>query len=467
MDFDPAYKRHKLHAFRAQNERENEEQIKHQESAITTPYKSLPGLTLHIGGVLSNEIENYRRCVIAFLTFLDSIAPSWWDKLYLFNEKLVKRPSKSADMIVELKTRLKAKLERLTPRMVIPAAAAIIAIEEQETISVLPSKFLQCYNRRNILFKIGNVQETLKLAYSIARRLGEVERLKQQLILYTEQWINSDGRDFELRSQRLALLANNIRGSLVERFKGVRAVITHYYRRRSPNSQVKVENKLPVGIKPDSKTRLANAFNEVTAESFSKTNDEIFRMLAEVDQTQTTDPAFISNYIYNYVSKILPTVKFSFNSVESNEEGTSFGDYLKPLEANIGNLPLSSTSQGLFEFQQHNEAGNRALTKGKGKANFIESDNEGSERSNETPEVIGYTQRNSYSELRRSREHGHLIGKVLASSEPKIFMNESANPKLENIGSKITLFRLSSSFEDDRITQSDSEISNDEKSPRK
>ncbi|VDO04179.1 unnamed protein product [Rodentolepis nana] len=386
MDFDPAYRRHKLHAFRAQKQRENEDQIKHQESTITTPYKSFPGLTLHIGGALSNEIENYRRCVIAFLTFLDFIAPSWWDKLHLFNEKQVKRPSKSADMIVELKTRLKAKLERLTPRMVIPAAAAIIAIEEQETISVLPSNFLQFRNRRNALFKVSNVQETLKLAYSIARRLGEVERLKQQLILYTEQWINSDGRDFDLRAQRLSLLANNIRGSLVERFKGVQAVITHYYRRRSPNSQVKVENKLPVGIKPDSKTRLANAFNEVTAESFSKTNDEIFRILAEVEQTQTIDPAFINNYTHNYVAKLLPAAKFSFDSVESNEEGTSFGDYFKPMEGNMDHLPLSSASQGLFEFQQHNEAGNRALTKCRGRANHIESDNEGSERSHEIPE---------------------------------------------------------------------------------
>ncbi|VUZ46909.1 unnamed protein product [Hymenolepis diminuta] len=470
MDFDPAYRRHKVHTFRTQKQEEREKQIKHKESAITAPYKSFPGLTLHIGGALSNEIENYRRCVIALLNFLDSVAYSWWDKLYSFNEKLVKRPSKSAEMIVELRMRLKAKLERLTPRMVTPAAAAIIAVEEQETIPVLPSNFLQRSNRRNILFRIGNVQEILNLAYSIARRLGEVERLKQQLILYTEEWINSDGRDFALRAQRLVLLAKNVKGCLVERFKGVQAIIIHYYRQRSSNSQVKMDNKLPVGVKPDPKTRLANAFTEVTAESFSSTNDEIFRILREADQTLTTDLNFTNNYIHTYMSKNFPVAKFSINSVESYEESTFLGDYLKPLEVRVDNLSLSSIVQGQFGFQQHNEAGNiSSPTESKEKGNLAECDKDVSERSQGMPEIISYTQRNSCSEPRKSREQGHLINKILATSKPKASTNENGIPNLENTGSKITLFRLSSSFEDDQntsLTQSDSEVSHDEKNPR-
>ena len=325
MDFDHSYLRYRVHALRnRRNGPQTDKAIAHVDSAVTAPYNSFTGVILQKGAALSAEIENYRRRVITFLNFLDSIAPHWWDKLHKFNDCLVKRPSRSAELVVKLQSQLKSRLTRLTPRMVIPAAAAVVTIEERDIIPVLPQNLLhstnQRMNRRSNMAKSENIQEMLKLAYSIARRLGEVERSKQQLILYAVEWIYSDGRDFALRAQRLALLTKNIKHCLIEKFKGVQALITHYYRRRSTNNPEDGETApTSTEMLTDSKYRLMNAFCEVTAASISKTNIDILQVMSNADLTLATDPAFSNDFIDNYVPSVFPNGPYSLSSLTTDQ----------------------------------------------------------------------------------------------------------------------------------------------------
>lgn len=501
MDFDPANRRHKINAFRNRSRRRKEQVIR-VDSAITAPYDSFTGANLQTGAALSSEIESYRRRVIALLNFFDSIAPHWWDQLHWFNGQLVKRPSKSAELAVKLQARLKARLERLTPRMVIPAAAAVVNIEEQETISVLPQSLLHAANRRSKANRLGNVQESLKMAYSIARRLGEVERSKQQLIVYAAEWINSDGRDFPLRAQRLALLAKNIKHCLVEKFKGVQALITHYYRRRSLSNPVEAENGIPAEIFTDPKSRLMYAFTEVTAASLSSTNEEILRMISNADLTLATDPAFANDFINNYAPNAFPLASFSLNSATidgSQEEYTLVGITIgSNVDSSMGKtvhngliktdklefsgvssqhqtIPgLSSVNRRPFGLESRvNLEQPNIMRRNEVNGNLVESDNAG----NELSEISSYKQRNSESEVRQNRKRAHIFTRLLSANESmsslgsydNIPINSWSSSTLENGSSHTLLFQLTSSFDDDQkvaLTQKIATAVNGEASPK-
>ncbi|VDM21004.1 unnamed protein product [Hydatigera taeniaeformis] len=487
MDFDHAYRRHKLYNLRNQQRKGNEPEVAHVDSAITAPYNSFTGVTLQKGAALSSEMENYRRRVIALLNFFDSIAPHWWDQLHLFNGKWVKRPSRSADLIVRLQTRLKARLTRLTPRMVIPAAAAVITIEESDIVPVLPQNLLHSTkphaNRRLKLGKFENEQETLKLAYSIARRLGEVERMKQQLILYAVEWINADGRDFPRRAQRLALLTKNIKCCLIERFKGVQALITHYYRRRSSNNSDDGLNAYYFGIEADPKSRLMHAFSEVTAASLSTTSMEILRVMANADLTLATDPTFTTDFIDYYSPNILPMSAYTLTSVTTDvttqEENAQLGeaersttdnfadeeDHGEPTKSRYQTNPealldqrIPSIQPSLMgkvpEIQRHDSLGKAELSADKSR--------EEEEEAFTLPDINSHRLRRLDSGSRRRRETAQLVTNLLTlqgsksseENEDRSTGNVNSHPTLKHISSSTalpsTLLFRPSSFEDNQ-----------------
>lgn len=495
MDFNHAYRRQKIYTFRNQQHKKSEPEVTRVDSAITAPYNSFTGVTLQKGAALSTEMENYRRRVIALLNFFDSMAPHWWDQLHRFNGRWVKRPSRSAELIVKLQARLKARLTRLTPRMVIPAAAAVVTIEESDIVSVLPQNLLhstnQCASRRPKLGKFENVQETLKLAYSIARRLGEVERLKQQLILYAVEWINADGRDFSLRAQRLALLTKNIKYCLIERFKGVQALITHYYRRRSSNTSDDGGGILPVGIEADPKSRLMHAFREVTAASISTTSMEILRVMANADLTLATDPAFTTDFIDYYSPNILPMSAYTLISVTTDVSGQEGNEQLEevkgnalenlvddiehevtiksPEQASPDALPdqyapsiQSSLMSKSPEIQRCNSLGKSEIS------NDFREDigfNEAGEEDEEVvtlPDINSHRLRCSDSDSKRRRETAQFITKLLAlkgskpfaESDVKWLGKQSSPPSQKHTSSSTalpsTLLFRPSSFEDNQ-----------------
>ncbi|EUB62117.1 hypothetical protein EGR_03138 [Echinococcus granulosus] len=509
MDFDHAYRRYKIYALRNQQRKENEQEVTRVDSAITAPYNSFTGVTLQKGAALSTEMENYRRRVIALLNFFDSIAPRWWDQLHRFNGRLVKRPSRSAELIVKLQARLKARLTRLTPRMVIPAAAAVVTIEESDIVSVLPQNLLhlrgQPANRRSKLGKFENVQETLRLAYSIARRLGEVERLKQQLILYAVEWINADGRDFSLRAQRLALLTKNIKYCLIERFKGVQALITHYYRRRSSNNLDDGGSAPPMGVEVDSKSRLMHAFCEVTAACISTTSMEILRVMANADLTLATDPAFTTDFIDYYSPNILPMSTYTLASVTTDvnkQEG------IVPLERAKRSMTENSTDdirheESVLSREQINpttltdqhinskqssmlsrtpgvQPHNRLKKSGTPNSfnpsiSFGEAEEEDEELIT-LPDINSYKLRRSDSESRRKRETAQFITKLLAlqgskssvENDVKSLGSQNPLPSLKHTSSSTalpsTLLFRPSSLEDNQgnfVTRANSTLSDE------
>lgn len=257
----------------------------HVESAPTAPYTAYTGATLLKGKALAAEIENYRRRAEALLHFFDLVAPQWWDKLYPFKDEMVQRPSRSADRLRLAENRLNVRLARLTPRMIMPAAAAVASIEERDLVTVLPRNLVQGHNLRGgggipTTEKMENIREQLNLAFSISRRLGEIERLKQQIILHAMDWIYADGNDLNVRSQRFETLAKYIQPCLIEHHEGVQALITHYFRRRSnPFSDIEGRHRPMPGSTEDPKLQLKYAFNAITAANISTTNRAILNML--------------------------------------------------------------------------------------------------------------------------------------------------------------------------------------------
>lgn len=319
MSLEHAFRKYKVRAFRNRNQLDADNDATHAESATTAPYTAFTGVTLQKGAALAAEIENYRRRVVAVLNFFEYISPLWWDQLHQFNSEMIKRPSKSADMLLEVQSRLKARLSRLTTRMVIPAAAAVITIEERDTVPVLPKNLLRdATDREKKGYKLDgfeNTQEMLRLSYSIARRLGEVERSKQQMILYAADWVKSDGRDFSLRAQRIALLTKHIQFSLIERFQGVQALITHYYRRRATKPTDVADT---ADEKDDPKQFLKRAFYGVTAASLNATNPEILKIISSADLSLATDATLNTDFIKNYAPNMFHT-NYSFTS-SSNDD---------------------------------------------------------------------------------------------------------------------------------------------------
>ncbi|CAL8101344.1 unnamed protein product [Calicophoron daubneyi] len=200
------------------------------------PTPTILGSTNQCGSALATEIDTYRRRIQTLLHFFDCISQHWWDHLYPYKRDFIRRPSRSADEVRSYRNRLLARLSKFTMRSVMPAAAAIAMMEAHATVKVIPPNLLAPlsseFTSTDISPAIDNGPVLLQKACNLARRIGDIEKLKQRLLLAALTWITSDGRDFNLRSQRIALLARHSEPCLIENFAGVRALLTHYYRPR-------------------------------------------------------------------------------------------------------------------------------------------------------------------------------------------------------------------------------------------
>ncbi|CAH8546064.1 unnamed protein product [Dicrocoelium dendriticum] len=230
------------------------------------------------GTALATEIDAYRRRIQTLLHFLDCIAQHWWDHLYPYKRSFIKRPSKSADEVRSYRTRLLARLSKCTTRTVAPAAAAIATMEAHASIKLLPPNLLSPIapdvTHTDVSSVLDNSDVLLQKAFSLARRLGDIEKLKQRLILSVLTWITSDGRDFNLRAQRVALLARHVEPCLIEHFAGVRALLTHYYRPR-----VLVQKHVD---KQGSTVPVSSRVEPITAARLTTTNEQIAEAIESV-----------------------------------------------------------------------------------------------------------------------------------------------------------------------------------------
>lgn len=193
--------------------------------------------------------------------------------------KLVRRPSRTADKLRAAHDRLVARLARLTPRVIVSAANAVMSIEEVEAVSILPPSLLHIRSAaRAVETHAIGVEKQLIGIFTFVRRISEIERLKQQMILYTMDWIKADGNDLRVRAQRLERLAQHIQPCLIENHEGVAALIRHYFRRRSnPKGDEKIRQILDSS--DDAKIQLKYAFNAVTADNIYSTNRLIMELI--------------------------------------------------------------------------------------------------------------------------------------------------------------------------------------------
>ncbi|VDP91267.1 unnamed protein product [Echinostoma caproni] len=247
----------------------------HPLSLSRAPTPTLLGSNNQCGSALATEIDSYRRRIQTLLHFFDCIAQHWWDHLYPYKRDLIKRPSRSADEIRSYRTRLVARLNKFTMRTVAPAAAAIAMMEAQASVKVLPPNLLSPLSMDMMTMDVpitgDNGAALLNKACNLARRIGDIEKLKQRLILAALTWITSDGRDFNLRTQRIALLARHAEPCLIEHFPGVRALLTHYYRPR-----VLVQKSTGSGaVYATAKTNTTPRTEPITAARLTTTNEQI------------------------------------------------------------------------------------------------------------------------------------------------------------------------------------------------
>ncbi|TPP58425.1 hypothetical protein FGIG_12096 [Fasciola gigantica] len=240
------------------------------------PTPALLGSNNQCGSALATEIDSYRRRIQTLLHFFDCIAQHWWDHLYPYKRDLIKRPSRSADEIRSYRTRLVARLNKFTMRTVAPAAAAIAMMEAHASVKVLPPNLLSPISTDLITMDVpmtgDNGAALLNKACALARRIGDIEKLKQRLIMAALTWITSDGRDFTLRTQRIALLARHAEPCLIEHYSGVRALLTHYYRPRVLTQRTTGSHGTAYG---SAKTNPALRAEPITAARLTTTNEQI------------------------------------------------------------------------------------------------------------------------------------------------------------------------------------------------
>ncbi|KAF5400794.1 hypothetical protein PHET_05699 [Paragonimus heterotremus] len=242
------------------------------------PSPNMFGSNTQCGSALATEIDAYRRRIQTLLHFFDCIAQHWWDHLYPYKRNLIKRPSKSADEVRSYQSRLFARLNKFTMRTVVPAAAAIATMEAHATVKILPQNLLGSVSvdltHSDIPLVVDNSDALLHKACNLARRLGDIEKLKQRLILSALTWITSDGRDFALRAQRIALLARHAEPCLIEHFAGLRALLTHYYRPR-----VLVQKQSDI---TGSSNLVSSRVEPITATRLTTTNEQIAEAIESV-----------------------------------------------------------------------------------------------------------------------------------------------------------------------------------------
>ncbi|KAF7255991.1 hypothetical protein EG68_06604 [Paragonimus skrjabini miyazakii] len=272
------------------------------------PSPNMFGSNTQCGSAIATEIDAYRRRIQTLLHFFDCIAQHWWDHLYPYKRNLIKRPSKSADEVRSYQSRLLARLNKFTMRTVVPAAAAIATMEAHASVKVLPKNLLSSMSvdltHSDIPFVVDNSDALLHKACNLARRLGDIEKLKQRLILSALTWITSDGRDFALRAQRIALLARHAEPCLIEHFAGVRALLTHYYR---PRILVQKQSD-----RPGSSNLVSSRFEPITATRLTTTNEQIAEAIESVypraNQYSTNSGAIGSE---NTTDELQPSLSFA------------------------------------------------------------------------------------------------------------------------------------------------------------
>ncbi|KAF6773991.1 hypothetical protein AHF37_05902 [Paragonimus kellicotti] len=266
------------------------------------------GSNTQCGSALATEIDAYRRRIQTLLHFFDCIAQHWWDHLYPYKRNLIKRPSKSADEVRSYQSRLLARLNKFTMRTVVPAAAAIATMEAHASVKVLPKNLFSSMSvdltHSDIPLVVENSDALLHKACNLARRLGDIEKLKQRLILSALTWITSDGRDFTLRAQRIALFARHAEPCLIEHFAGVRALLTHYYRPR-----VLVQKQ---SDRPGSSKLVSSRVEPITATRLTTTNEQIAEAIESVyprSHQYSTDSGAVSSE--NTIDELQPSLSFA------------------------------------------------------------------------------------------------------------------------------------------------------------
>ncbi|EUB57458.1 hypothetical protein ECG_07534 [Echinococcus granulosus] len=256
-----------------------------RDDAITSPPAAttafVGGSRLTRGRTLASEIDWYKHRVEALVHFLDRMAPQWWDHMYPFGEsgKLVRRPSRTADNLRATHNRLVARLTRLTPRVIVSSTNAVMSIEEAEVVPILPPSLMRGRSAtRAVEAHVIGMEKQLAIVFTFVRRLSEIERLKQQMILYTMDWIKADSNDQQMRAQRRGRLVQHVQPCLIENHEGVAALIRHYFRRRSyPKNDEKIKQILDSS--DDAKMQLKYAFSGITADSICSTNRLIMELI--------------------------------------------------------------------------------------------------------------------------------------------------------------------------------------------
>ncbi|KAA3670573.1 uncharacterized protein DEA37_0010486, partial [Paragonimus westermani] len=303
----------------------------HSNSLSHSPLPNTPGSNMQCGNAIAIEIDTYRRRIQTLLHFFDCIAQHWWDHLYPYKRSLIKRPSRSADEVRSYQSRLLAGLNKFTMRSVVPAAAAIATMEAYTSVKVLPQNLLNSMNLDltylDVPVVVDNSDALLHKACNLARRLGDIEKLKQRLILSVLTWITSDGRDFILRAQRTALLARHAEPCLIEHFAGVRALLTHYYRPRV------LVQKQP--DRPGSPKLVSSRVEPITASRLTTTNEKIVEAIEKV-YPRTTQYSTNSGTIgfETTTDEMRPSLSFAL-----------WQDLSGTISNNEGNAPVNSSTK--------------------------------------------------------------------------------------------------------------------------
>ncbi|CAH8584501.1 unnamed protein product [Heterobilharzia americana] len=231
--------------------------------------------SIQCGSALTTEIYVYRRRIQTLLRFFDCISKIWWDHLYPFNGDFIKRPSRTAEEIHLYQKCLTTHIDKFNMRKVVPATTAIAMMETHASIKILPSSILGLNDVTKNLGTAMTTENNTTLLYkacNLAQSLADIEKLKQKLIFSALNWIMCDGRDYNLRIQRIALLDRHCESCLIENFPGVRALLIHYYRPRILTKDIANNTDTSFPPSPFSSVSLSEP---LTAVKLTTTNDQI------------------------------------------------------------------------------------------------------------------------------------------------------------------------------------------------
>ncbi|VDQ02808.1 unnamed protein product [Trichobilharzia regenti] len=299
---------------------------------------------IQCGNALNTEIDVYRRRIQSLLQFFDCISPMWWDRLYPFKGNFIKRPSRTAEDVRFHQKCLLSHLGKFNMRKVIPATAAISMMETHASIKDIPPNLLNPNDITNLdtTLTSENNATLLNKACNLAQNLADIEKLKQDLILSSVNWIMSDGRDYNLRIQRIALLERHSEPCLIENFPGVRALLTHYYRPRIlindyymnttdsdyPSSSSSISHSEPLtAIKLTTTTdQIISMFRNARLKIPVQNSDNLID--TELDHLENDDyitqkDTLSNNFLLNPLSSCIDTSRLEWLNYETNQKDFS------------------------------------------------------------------------------------------------------------------------------------------------